>query len=339
MEKTNIEILFEWLDQTTETIQQYADEPYLDSLAITMETLFCGEPPASENEMIVHKLQESLQTIDMHQYTNEEVGKAIQLVILKGMQRTTQSQHLMTPETISLFVAYLAGKLIKDQQEIRVFDPAGGTGSLLITVLSQLPQIKTAYASEVDPTLIKIALHHANLQQMEVEFFHQDSLRPFLLDPVDLVVSDFPVGYYPDDIVAKDYVLRADQGHSYAHHLFIEQSLRYIKKGGYLLALIPDFLFDSDQSDKLHAFLRETAHIVGVLRLPESSFTAKRNVKSILVLQKKGEMTVAPQQPLLVNLPSFKNTAAIEDILMQINDWFDKHHQPNKYDSKGESKS
>ena len=44
----------------------------------------------------------------------------------------------------------------------------------------------------------------------EIEFFHQDSLAPFLMDPVDLIVSDLPVGYYPDDIRANDYELRRE---------------------------------------------------------------------------------------------------------------------------------
>ena len=322
MEKTNIEILFEWMDEVTEIIQHHDNETYLDSLAITMETLFYEEPSEHFSERISHQIQSLLGKINMKQFTVEEMRKAIQLVILKGMQRTTQIQHMITPEAVSLFVGYLAGKLMIQDETIRIFDPASGTASLLTTVLSQLPQQKEVYASEIDPTLLKIALQNANLQKMNIEFFHQDSLRPFLLDPVDLVVSDLPVGYFPDDVLANEYQLKADEGHSYAHHLFIEQSLHYTRNGGYLIFLIPEFLFDSDQSDQLYQFLQENAHIVGVLRLPESSFKSKRNIKSILILQKKGKTTNTFKQPLLVDLPSFKNTHAMEDILNQMNAWF-----------------
>lgn len=328
MEKTNIEILFEWMDEATALIQQHKNEPYLDSLAITMETLFYEEPSEQLDDVFANRLQSLLEKIDMKDFTEEEIRKAIQLVILKGMQRTTQVQHMITPEAVSLFIGYLAGKLTSGHQKLRIFDPAGGTASLLTTVLSQLPQEKEIYASEIDPTLLQIALQNANLQKMNIEFFHQDSLRPFLLDPVDLVVSDLPVGYYPDDILASEYQLKADNGHSYAHHLFIEQGLHYTKSGGYLILLIPEFLFDSDQSDKLHRFLQENAHIVGVLRLPESSFTSKRNIKSILILQKKGQDTSPLQQPLLVDLPSFKNTNAMQGILAQINAWFTENITP-----------
>src|SRR5699024_3706287 len=130
-----------------------------------------------------------------------------------------------------------------------------------------------------------------------------------------------PVGYYPDDVRANDYELNVDDGHAYAHHLFIEQSLTYTKEAGYMIFVIPDFLFDSDQSDKLHAYLQEHAHIVGVLRLPENAFKNERNGKSLLILQKKGSNTATPKQPLLVRLPSFKDTEAMSSIVEQMNSW------------------
>src|SRR5690625_2488961 len=108
MEKTNVEILFEWMDEVTEIIQQHENEPYLDSLAITMEILFFEEPPEYFNELLRHKIDSLLGKITNKQFTQEEMRKAIQLVILKGMQRTTQIQHMITPEAVSLFIGYLA---------------------------------------------------------------------------------------------------------------------------------------------------------------------------------------------------------------------------------------
>ena len=81
-------------------------------------------------------------------------------------------------------------------------------------------------------------------------------------------------------------------------------------------------MIDSDQSDKLYAYLQKYAHIVGIIRLPETAFKSEKNAKSILVLQKKGENTSTPKQPLLVQMPSFKNPNAMADILEQMNAWF-----------------
>lgn len=322
MKTTNVEKLFTWFDQTTDVIQNHLNEPYLDSLIEVMETVFHESPREDFDDILTKKLDSAIDELVQMKYKPEDLRKAIQLAILKGMKDSVQEQHVMTPESIGLIVGYFATQLMKGQEEIRLFDPASGTGNLLMTVMEQLPQKKTAYASEVDPTLIQLAVSSANLLQKEIEFFHQDSLAPLLLDPVDLIVSDLPVGYYPDDIRASEYELKAESGHSYSHHLFIEQSLKHTKEAGYLIFVIPDFLFQSDQSDLLNRYLKEEAHIVAVLRLSESSFQSSRNVKSILVLQKKGTTTTGPKQPLLVQLPSLTNHHAMADILGQMNEWF-----------------
>src|SRR5699024_7078258 len=124
-------------------------------------------------------------------------------------------------------------------------------------------------------------------------------------------------GYYPDDIRATEFELKADEGHSYAHHLLIEQSMNYTQNGGYLVLIVPDTLFESDQADKLHAFIHNHAHIVGLLQLPETIFKSKQHAKSILILQKKGVNTNAPKQPFLVKITSVQNPISIEDILPQ----------------------
>ena len=261
------------------------------------------------------------QNINVNHFTKDEIRRAVQLAIIKGMQKTTQHQHAITPEAIALFIGYLAKKLIKDQ-EIRIFDPVSGTGNLLLTVLNYLEQTDHAYASEIDTTLLKIALNYANLLETEVEFFHQDSLRPFLLDPVDLIIADLPVGYYPDDVQAAEFELNASEGHAYAHFLLIEQSVNYTKEGGFLILLVPENLFTSDLSTSLHSYLQKHVHILGLIQLNESTFKSKEHKKSIFILQKKGEQTKEIKQPLMAMLPSFKNTAGMEDITQQINQWF-----------------
>lgn len=322
MDDSRVVTLFGQIDKMTELIEKQTDEPYLDSLTIALESIFYGEAQSLSNELLKAKINKALTDIDLSTYTIVERRKAVQLALLKGMKENVQQQHVLTPETVALFVGYLGNKLTQKKESITIFDPASGTGNLLLTVIEQLERKVQSFASEVDPTLIKLSVANANVQEKEVEFFHQDSLRPFLLDPVDLVVTDLPVGYYPDDVQASDFELKAHEGHSYAHHLFIEQSLKYTKESGYLIFLIPEFLFSSDQSEQLHKFIHKNAHIIGVIQLPETAFKSKKNMKSILILQKKGEETENIKQPLLAQLPSFTNTNAMEDILTKINAWF-----------------
>src|SRR5699024_8922957 len=212
MSETKVVQLFDIMDEQSLIIQKEMNEPYLDSLSICMEVLFYGEVQTEVPRALANQIEETIQQVQLEDYEVQEIHKAIQLAILKGMQKTTQHQHAITPETIALFIGYLAEKLMKHNKEIRIFDPVGGTGNLLLTVMGYLKQDTEAYASEVDSTLLRISLMYANLLKKQVEFFHQDSLRPLLLDPVDLVVADLPVGYYPDDLQAASYELKAEKG-------------------------------------------------------------------------------------------------------------------------------
>ncbi|SNZ18066.1 site-specific DNA-methyltransferase (adenine-specific) [Terribacillus aidingensis] len=323
MEQQNVEKVYQALDQMAESLESHENIAYLDALGAAMEYIIDRETELTEKPIVKQQLDKHAAIFDKQGYKKEEVRKGIQLAILKGMKGATQQQHMLTPDTVAMLIGYLTNKLVGKNDNFRLFDPAVGTGNLLTAVLNQVEKDVQAYGSDVDPTLIQLAVMSANMQERQIEFFHQDSLRPFLLEPVDLVVSDLPVGYYPDDVQAAQYDLKAEEGHSYSHHLFIEQSLHYTKEGGYLLFVVPNFLFESDQARSLHAFLQQQAHIVGLLQFPDSMFKSESQAKSVLILQKKGTLTTAPKQALLVQLPSFKNPNAMSNVLKQINDWFD----------------
>lgn len=325
MKQEHVEQLFQWIDDTATTISEDMNITYLESIAETMDVLFNGQPFDDMSENLQTYLTNELTKVNKDNHEKEEIRKAVQLAILKGMKGATQQQHLITPDSVAMFMGYLASRLFEGEEELKIFDPAAGSANLITSVMNQLDMPVNAYASEVDPTLIQLAVTNANLQKNKIEFFHQDSLAPFLMEPVDFVMGDLPVGYYPDDAQAAKYELKAEEGLSYAHHLFIEQGLNYTKEGGYLMFIVPNFLFESDQSKALNAYLREHAHIVGMLQLSDSLFKDEKHGKSILILQKKGKDTKAPKQALLVKLPSFKNPNGMADILSQMNAWFDEY--------------
>src|SRR5690606_24970463 len=224
------------------------------------------------------------------------------------------------PVSVCIFICYLLSKFLEGKKYFTLFDPACRTGNLLFAVMNQQKEVEIeAFGSEVDPTLIRLAFNNSNLQEKEVELFHQDSLKPILLSPVDVVVSDLPVGYYPDDANASGYELKADEGHSYAHYLFIEQSIKYTKEGGYIFLLVPSFMFASEEQEQLQSFLQKHTYITGLLELPKSMFKDESFTKSIFVLQKKGNGAKKPNKVLLAELPSFKDVQAMDRMLVQIN--------------------
>ncbi|ATI49806.1 class I SAM-dependent methyltransferase [Bacillus cereus] len=323
-----VETLFSIFDSSAVVLRKELDVTYLEALVETGDNLFEGAILQEElSESAIERLNREYSTFNEETYKGEEIRKAFQLAILKGMKEGVQANHEMTPDAVGLFMSYLFHKFMQGQNEIAVLDPAIGTGNLMTTVFNSAKEglAMSGFGVEVDEVLIKLALVNANLQKHAIEFFHQDGLAPLYIDPVDAVISDLPIGYYPNEIGASEYKLKADEGMSYAHHLFIEQSVKHTKEGGYLFFLVPNFIFESDQAPKLHAFIKETCFIQGLLQLPVSMFKNEKNAKSIFVLQKKGPSVTMPKQALLVELPKFSNMKAMEDIMDQLNTWFATH--------------
>ncbi len=323
-----VETLFSIFDSSAVVLRKELDVTYLEALVETGDNLFEGAILQEElSEAAIERLNREYSTFNEETYKGEEIRKAFQLAILKGMKEGVQANHEMTPDAVGMFMSYLFHKFMQGQNEITVLDPAIGTGNLMTTVFNSAQENITmsGFGVEVDEVLIKLALVNANLQKHAIEFFHQDGLAPLYIDPVDAVISDLPIGYYPNEIGASEYKLKADEGMSYAHHLFIEQSVKHTKEGGYLFFLVPNFIFESDQAPKLHAFIKETCFIQGLLQLPVSMFKNEKNAKSIFVLQKKGPSVTMPKQALLVDLPKFSNMKAMEDIMDQLNTWFATH--------------
>ncbi|NRK74364.1 class I SAM-dependent methyltransferase, partial [Salmonella enterica subsp. enterica serovar Typhi] len=135
-------------------------------------------------------LRKSYEAIKLAKYTKEEIRKAFQLVILKGMKESTQPNHQMTPDSIGILFGYLVQKFYT-KEDLRLLDLAVGTGNLLTTVMNyQQDKNLAAYGVDIDDLLLQLALVNANLQEQQVEFYNQDSLEHLFIDPVDVVVSD-----------------------------------------------------------------------------------------------------------------------------------------------------
>ncbi len=324
MKLEGIEIIFNVLNETAEILQAELSCSYLEALAETGENLFHEDILQEElSELTTKRLKKIYSEIALNQFTNEQIRKGYQLAILKGMKDSVQPNHQMTPDSIGLFLGYLVNKFYENSKSLSLFDPAVGTGNLLTTILNHLTSKEIhSIGVDVDDLLIKLAYIGANLQRQPIQFFHQDSLQPLFIDPVDAVVCDLPVGYYPNDEGAQKYQLKAEDGHSYAHHLFIEQSIHHIKPGGYLFFLIPNNLFESTEAPKLHAYLQEHVHIQGILQLPLSMFKNQQAAKSIFILQKKSENVKAPKQVLFASLPTLSNQQSMGSILQKIDKWF-----------------
>ncbi|MFJ7980751.1 class I SAM-dependent methyltransferase [Lysinibacillus xylanilyticus] len=303
----NIEKLFGMLNEHAEKIEKEHNVTLLEGILDGLEAWLDGEVDFSQDGA-----------------TKEDVRKAIQIAVLKGMRKGSQPNHQMTPDTLGLLVGYFVEQLFADRLEaekITILDPAVGTGNLLLTVMNLLDEKIEATGVEVDELLIRIAASTADLTEQPVSLFRQDALQDLLVNPADAIVCDLPVGYYPNEDVALDYELCASEGMSYAHHLFIEQSINYTKDGGYLFFLAPTHLFESEQSKLLHKYIQKHAWIQAIIQLPDTMFANKALEKSIVILQKQGKEFKAPKEVLLAKVPNMQNKQALAMFFEKVKMW------------------
>ncbi|KZZ85841.1 class I SAM-dependent methyltransferase [Bacillus sp. SJS] len=321
-----MEKLFTALNESSEQLAEELQLSYIEAVAETGENLFHGDVLQDElSELAKKKVKKLYADIQLDTYESEEIRKAFQLCVLKGLKEGAHPNHQMTPDSVGIFVGYLVQRFMSNKPSFSLLDPAVGTGNLLTAVLNQLKDHKVESSGvDVDDLLIQLSYINANLQKHPVQFYNQDSLQNLFVDPADAVICDLPVGYYPNDEGASAFSLKADEGHSYAHHLFIEQSMNHAKPGGYLFFIIPNQLFSSKEAPKLNAFIKEQAYIQGLLQLPLSMFQGEQHAKSIFILQKKGEGAAPPKQAMLADLPKFSNFEGMQAMMKQINEWFEK---------------
>ena len=305
---SSMEKVFYFIDNHATEIQKEEENSYLESLLTTTENWLDGIIKPAEAA------------------GKEDIRKAIQLAVLKGMKEHVQPHHQMTPDALGLLVGYLVELFVKEKQ-VTILDPAVGTGNLLLTVMNYLDGRMIGAGVELDDLLIRLASNIGNLVEQPITFYLQDALQPLLIDPVDVVVSDLPVGFYPDEENAATYELKAEEGMSYAHHLFIEQSLKHTADGGYLFFIVPKALFESAQANQLHTFLKKHAHIQSVMELPDTLFKNSAHAKGILVLQKKKEGVKAPREVLLARVPNMSKPDSMSKFFSQVNSWFKENKE------------
>jgi site-specific DNA-methyltransferase (adenine-specific) len=298
---TDTEKVFLFIDNYAQT----ADKLYLEAIIEV-----CGKWLSGEAEPMVSEF-----------VSKEDIRRGIQLAVLKGMKQNAQPHHQMTPDSIGMLIGHIASKLAVGGRNLTLLDPAAGTGNLLYTVMNAIGNNVIATAVEIDDLLVRLSAVVAELLEHPVTFYVQDALRPLLVDPVDITVSDVPVGFYPDDDNALNYELMPAEGHAYAHHLFIEQSMKHTKPGGHGLFVIPANLFDSEQSPLLHPFLKKQTVIRAVIQLPDSLFKSTTHTKSILVLQKPSPEIVTTPDVLLAKVPNMTDKRAMALFLQKIDMW------------------
>ncbi|HEM6116454.1 class I SAM-dependent methyltransferase [Streptococcus pluranimalium] len=266
------------------------------------------------------KVAENNQALKDLQLSKEEWRRAYQFVFIKASQtEKLQANHQFTPDAIGFLILYLLENLTS-QEHLDVIEIGSGTGNLAQTLLNNSNRDLDYLGLELDDLLIDLSASIAEVMGANVSFVQEDAVRPQILKESDVIISDLPVGYYPNDAIAKRYQVAATDEHTYAHHLLMEQSLKYLKKDGLAILLAPTNLLTSGQSDLLKKWLAGYADILAVITLPETLFGNPANAKSLFVLQKQAK---TKPETFVYHLSDIQNPEILQDFMENLKIWKD----------------
>ena len=306
-----IEKAYGYLLENTQTIQNDLQTNFYDALVEQNAIYLDGQTELT----LVKENNQRLKDLNL---SKEEWRRSFQYLLMKAAQtEPLQANHQFTPDGIGFLLVFLVDQLASSDQ-VDVLEMGSGTGNLAQTLMNNCQRSLDYLGLEMDDLLIDLAASMAEVMKSDVNFAQGDAVRPQVLKESDVIISDLPVGYYPDDAIASRYQVASPQGHTYAHHLLIEQSLKYLKPGGVAIFLAPNDLLTSEQSPLLKKWMQDHAQVLAMVTLPENLFRSANLAKTIFVLRKQEEAVV---QPFVYPLTDLQDQADIMKFRESFQNW------------------
>ncbi|ARJ50001.1 class I SAM-dependent methyltransferase [Staphylococcus lutrae] len=308
-----MERLFYQLDERTQKLNEENGQSFIENLGLAMEQIY-----TSERDFI-------------EQATLQDRRKAFQFAYLSQLQKEeVQANHQITPDSIGLILGFLVSQFKAGDKALHIADLGSGTGHLSATVHEMMPEFTLMHhLVEVDPVLSRVSVHLANFLEIPFDVYPQDAIMPLPFDGADVVIGDLPIGYYPNDERSEQLQLGFEEGHSFAHYLFIEQAVEAVKPSGYIFLVVPNRLFEGEHVKQLENFIATETEMQAFLNLPDHLFKRAHAQKSILILQRKEQRVTKPKEVLLANIPDFKNTQNFQKFLAELKAWLSQNQPKN----------
>lgn len=309
---------FEKIEQAYTLLLENVQEIQNDLLTSFYDALIEQNGSYLDGDIELDSVRQNNEKLKALKLSKEEWRRAYQFLLMKAAQtEPLQANHQFTPDSIGFILTFLIDQLSK-KEHIDILEIGSGMGNLAETILNNTQKNMDYLGLELDDLLIDISASIADVMDAKVSFVQGDAVRPQVLKESDVIISDLPVGFYPDDSIAARYEVASTQDHTYAHHLLMEQSLKYLKSGGYAIFLAPNDLLTSSQSDLLKKWLQKHAQIVAMIALPESLFGNAAYAKTIFVLKKQDEQAV---KPFVYALSDLQNQADLLTFSEKFQNW------------------
>ena len=331
MSEKDMQTYFDKMNQANSLLKESLRVNNIESLAETLTHISDGSVYVENgvpDKDTVSKLENIYAEMKKLNLTPLQLKQAITVSIIKAQKDDkAEVNKLMTPDAIGLITSLIAYEVlnVQNKKDVNIVDPTVGTGNLLIEVIEQLNMTDkfniNAAALDNDDALVSLTKSFSEVMNLNLDAYHQDSVADWDITDIDLAVADLPVGYYPIDDNAKNFKTKSDKGHSYAHHLLIEQTMNNLNDGGIGIFIVPSQIFQTDQAKKLSEWMVSSVYLQAVLDLPTSLFASKEAQKAVVVLQKHGGNAKQVENVLMGTIPDTNNPKLFEGFKDQLQGW------------------
>lgn len=204
-----------------------------------------------------------------------------------------------TPHELSLFVSELLLDEVRNQglKVSTILDPACGEGALLKTFKSINENKDSSYCG-VDIDQEAIDFCSQNFKD-SFSFYNENFILPKnrtcksvdywkeVLPNISIVISNPPWSkerIYDDNILGlSGFELNKNQYDAYV--LFIESTIKLVSEGSLIAFIIPDSIFDT-QNSHVRKYILETTKIKVIARLGEKLFPSVNRATTVIICQK-----------------------------------------------------
>lgn len=328
-----IEELFNQFQDAVSCLQEALNVPESEALTETFDNLenkkIKVEMGAPDQETVA-KLRNKYDDLRYDQLSKKEKVQIFTLLTLKAINDEGRDANQMpTPPILSTVMTLFMSKLLP-KKEITLVDPAVGSGNLLFSAVNQLISQNHSInrfklvGIDNDEGMLNLADVAAHLSGLDVEFYCQDALTPWLIPNPEAIISDLPIGYYPVDDNAENFALKANNGHSYAHMLYIEQIIKNLAPDGYAFLLVPNSLLTGKIGADFMPWLANKVYLQAIVELPSRLFKNKVNQKSVLVFQNHGQ-SKAPKEVLVTKIEDLRDEESLVNLNIKLNEWYTKN--------------
>ncbi len=300
----NLELFYDVFDESCDFLYDKLHLKYLDLIILTANNILAGEVLNDLEDEDIKKLNKIYAKLTDVDFNVEEIRKAMQAQILKGIKEMNFQNGLTTPDSIGLLMAYLISRLSK-AKSLNICDPLIGSGNMLYTISNHLTANLNLFGCDHNEYMIKIAKVFADLLDTNVELHLEDTLNLKIYN-LDFIVFDMPnVIKDKDDYLPYKWVLHYNE---------------LIKDDGYIIGLINNDFFDYDNNKRFKEELLKTSSIVCLIELPDNMFVSKP--KSIIVINKK---IWDKKKMFMTKLPSLSDVKAFNSELVKLEQWFNEN--------------